>query len=114
MKNILRPTAILVIFFALSPFILIYFGKLTYTAIWCWAWLALFAWFTFSGSDLDFRGLALIIGSVLITIFGKHYLTGKEEESILDVISQVFLVTGGGVGGNFLAHSMLRKHGQSN
>jgi len=110
MHKVLRPAAILVLLFSLSPLALLYFGTLTITAIWCWAWLALFAWFAFSQSDLDTRGLGLVIGSVFIAVIGKAYLKGKEEEAILEAISQVFLVTGGGVGGNFLAHAMLRKH----
>ena len=51
----------------------------------------------------------MIVGSVFVAIIGKSYLKGKESDDLLEAISQVFLVTGGGVGGNFLAHAMLKK-----
>jgi len=105
----MKPVAILLLLFALSPIALLYFGSLNATALWCWAWLALFAWFTLSNSDLDTRGLVLIIGSVFIAIAGNSLLAGKENSDILEMLSQAFLVTGGGVGGNFLAHAMLEK-----
>ena len=109
MQKFLRPAAVIVLLFMLSPFALLYFSHLPATSIWCWVWLALFAWFAFSRSDLETRGMGLIVGSVFVAIIGKNFLKGKESDDLLEAISQVFLVTGGGVGGNFLAHAMLKK-----
>jgi hypothetical protein len=109
MQKFFRPAAIIVLLFALSPIALLYFFNLPATSIWCWAWLILFAWFAFSSADLETRGMGLIVGSVFIAIIGKSYLKSKESDDLLEAISQVFLVTGGGVGGNFLAHAMLKK-----
>jgi hypothetical protein len=105
-----KKAAVIVALLAASPFFLFYFGMATsLTAAWMFAWIVLFAWFTFSKADFATRGLVLIGGSILFAVIGRMLLVRRENEQVLEALSQAFLIVGGGVGGNFLAYSMLPK-----
>lgn len=106
----LKKSALIVLFFILAPIFLtlIYVG-LHGAALWCFVWLCLWAWFVNSKQDIFNRGLFFTVFSVLVAFAGRAILKDKEHADILEMLSQTFLIIGGGVGGNFMAQYVLAK-----
>lgn len=95
--------------FALSPLALAYFTSIDGTAIWCWAWLAVWAVFIHWKTDELTRGLVLIVASVFIAIAGKSIIGCNEYPEVIDMVQNVILLVSSGVGGNFMAAYLLKK-----
>jgi hypothetical protein len=103
----MKKAAVFFLLFGLSPLPLLYFSNLNGAAIWCWIWSGLWAWFVWSKSDAFTRGLILLVGSAALAIGGRLLLKGKESDDVIDMLSQVILLIGGGVGGNFISHYLM-------
>lgn len=94
----------------LLPLIYWYFTNLDYVALWLWIWFCSFAWVIFSKAEFEFKGLTFLVLSVAIGVCGKGYFVGEVyEETFLTVelLSQIMIVTGSGVGGNLIAYWMI-------
>lgn len=98
--------------FACSPLLVWYFTHLFPGAVWLWSWIPLWAWFVHSKRDELDRGLVFLVGSALIATIGKSLIGTAEHQEVVDMIYQLLLLIGGGVGGNFMAYWLVeqRKH----
>jgi len=104
-----RSLTLLAILVALSPLGLTHYFKLPAAGLWMWLWIVVWFWFVNSRMGLMERGLWLVASTALIAVYGRFYLMEHElaNSVILDSMSQVMLLIGGGVGGNFIAHDLM-------
>ena len=51
----------------------------------------------------------LIVGSVAIAFVGRMFMKDTMSADVQEMLFQLFLITGGGVGGNFMAHGLLMR-----
>lgn len=101
------------IFFIIVPTLLPiaywYFTSLDDVALWLWIWFICFAWVIFSKLEFEFRGLTFLVLSVALGICGKSYFVGeiyKDAFLTVELLSQVMIVIGSGVGGNLIVYWM--------
>jgi hypothetical protein len=99
----LRPAALAMLVVLLLAPLAVFFTSTGAASAWCGAWTLLFCWFLFSKQDHASRGLWLIVGTVAIAVIGKVLLKQYIPQDILEALSQMFMLVGGGVGGNFLS-----------
>ena len=95
--------------FATSPLALVYFTSINATALWCWAWLVIWAIFVHWKTDELTRGLFFIAASVFVAIIGKSMIEAKGHAEVINMVQNVILLVSGGVGGNFMAAYLLKK-----
>lgn len=105
----MKSVALFYILLMLSPILILYFNNLDPAFYLVWLWLGLWLWFVKSKHDIVIRGLFFVVISVLLAICGQLYLVDKENKHTIEILSQLFLIIGGGVGGNFMAHHFLSK-----
>lgn len=71
--------------------------------------MPLWAWFVHSKRDELDRGLVFLVGSVLIATIGKALVKSAEHPDVVEMIYQMLLLIGGGVGGNFMAYWLIEQ-----
>lgn len=98
------------IVFLLSPLILLYYTSINATAIWVWIWGVVWFYFVNSKADELTRGLIFIVASVFVAVVGKTMIGHTEQPETIEMVQNVMLLIGGGVGGNFMAAYMLKNH----
>lgn len=112
MHNKLSRTLIFVFLVVLlSPLAIIFFYGQIYLSLWIWSWFLLFAWFIHTKREYTERGYLFIVGSVAIAVLGKPFIEihSDDEKIFVEVFTQVFILVGGGVGGNFIAQGLFNK-----
>lgn len=109
MLAIVKKLAWFWLIFAISPIFLWYFTSQCATALWCWAWLVVWAVFIHSKADELTRGMAFIVASVFVVFAGKYFLGKTEHAEIIELVQNTMLLVAGGVGGNFMAAYLLRQ-----
>ncbi|MFC5550290.1 hypothetical protein [Massilia aerilata] len=111
LRSNLRIVAWLLLVVILSPLAAWYFSGVGWTALWIYAWLAVWAIFVNAKWDDATKGMFLIVMSSWIAILGKKYL--PEDVSVVEAIQNVMILISGGVGGNFIyAYLATRKSGR--
>jgi len=101
------------LFLALMLFIpvLTYLTTIDRVALWLVAWLVVWGLFLFLPATLETRGFLFLSLSLAVSLLGSSWVTATvstEHKSLIGLLSQFMLVTGGGVGANFVAAGMLK------
>ncbi|EPE2070191.1 hypothetical protein ACSG3M_004128 [Vibrio vulnificus] len=100
-----------IIFFLLSPLIVVYFSSLDTVALWIYLWMPAFLYLVLAKSHSPFiRGLVLIGWTVFISMIGTDFLikSNPELKSTIQTIIGMLGMIAGGVGGNFMAHELIQ------
>ena len=102
--------AIIVALFAIVPAYLFLEWTPIYIA-WVIIWACCFA-FLVNSSSLLVRGFLFLTSSLALGLIGLAYAKGIETELLwaVEFISQVIILVGSGVGGNYIATHYLRRH----
>lgn len=100
LRSNLRIAAWVIIVLILSPILAWYFSGISWTALWVYAWLAVWAIFIKAKWDDATKGMFLIVMSSWVAVIGKTYL--PEDASVVEAIQNVMILISGGVGGNFI------------
>lgn len=96
----LRVAAWVLLVFVMSPLLAWYFSGIGWTALWVYAWLAVWAIFINAQWDDATKGMFLIVMSSWVAVVGKKYL--PEDVAVVDALQNVMILISGGVGGNFI------------
>jgi hypothetical protein len=96
----LRPVAWVLLLVVLSPLLAWYFSGIGWTALWVYAWLAVWAIFINAKWDDATKGIFLIAMSSWVAIIGKQYL--PENATVVEAVENIMILVSGGVGGNFI------------
>lgn len=89
-----------------------YFSSQHEVAIWVWIWMLGFGATVHCKGQLHNKGMLFIFFSATVATIGRHMFQGDDYEKYLlsvEVMSQVMLIIGAGLGGNLLSQWMIHK-----
>lgn len=111
LRNVKKFTSIIVLAIAAFPYFFIYATGLERVGYWIYIWLGVFTWFVLSNCEIETKGLMLLVMSLFLAFAGEHLLvTGNaDHDSTIHLISQLFVLLGGSLGGNYMSHGMLKR-----
>lgn len=107
----MRIASLLFLAIMLFAPVLMYLSVLDRVAIWLVVWLFVWGLFLFLPISLEARGFLFLSLSLAVSIIGGPLIittVPPDHKSLIELLAQFMVVSGGGVGANFVAAGMLK------
>lgn len=109
-SKIMKSVALGILALVFLPIVAVYDALLTPFSAFLLFWLCIFGVFLFSKWSLETRGFFFLAVSLALALLGKVIF---KDQMLSGFFSEFILLTGTGVGANFIAAGLLRNEAQA-